>query len=125
MAKITISRLLETSKILATKSGQELQDMITYFGDFSEQTLRNLRNGLTFFDNFNCSKKSVSLVHNTPQVVNTDGRSPYKVETTYQSAIPITGFGWYFNDKGETVVTALFSGSPTAAQNITLVIFFG
>ncbi len=36
MAKITVSRIFELSKYLATKSGQELKDALGYMSDFAE-----------------------------------------------------------------------------------------
>ena len=57
MAKISVSKIFELSKYLATKSGQELKDALIYLSEFAEVSLRTLRNGLTFRDNFDSLTK--------------------------------------------------------------------
>ena len=127
MAKITISRIFETSKILATEPGQILQDFINYMSQLAEQTLRNLRNGLTFADNFDCLISTVSLKDGVEQVINTSGRQPTGiiplrvVSTAYGSA----GLVWYIDETGATKVSVTFTNSPPTAQNVVLLILFG
>ena len=65
--KLTITRVLETAKVLATEAGQQIGDFISYMAEFVDQVVRALRNGLTFKDNFDCEVRLVSLLHNTAQ----------------------------------------------------------
>ena len=131
MAKITISRIFEISKALATKSGQELQGPLTYLSELAEVTLRNLRNGLTFYDNMDCTSRRVSVRTNTETVVSIAERKRAKriyidrvVNDTYYV---YEKFGWKFNSAGEIVIKIVFAGSPDANLDIDvdLVIHFG
>lgn len=126
MAKITISRLFETSKILATKSGQELSDFVNYVAELAEQTLRNLRNGLTFQDNFNCLVSSVKLSQATNTVINTGGKQPIGIIPirVVSSSLTIDSFGWFIDTKGQVNVNVRYSGTPVVDANVVLVILF-
>ena len=126
MAKITISRLFELSKALATDAGDALKEPLTYLADFAEQTIRNLKNGLTFSDNFACKVATLSLTSGVASVVNTDGKTPTDILVTrvVSSANRLDSFGWWVTDSGETKVNATFTGSPTSALTVRLVIFF-
>ena len=113
MAKITLTRLLETSQVLSTEAGQQIQAFVNYMADFVEQTVKALQGGLTFNDNFSGVQKNVSLKHNTEQIV--------------QATKPVTGilcirvisktygldsFAWYYDDGGRLTVKATFTGGP-------------
>lgn len=124
MARFSINRLLDTSKMQATKAGQELYDFIDYVSLFSEQVLRALRNQLTFQDNFACKLKTVTLLHNVEQVIDVNGEKPTGILVTrvVSSSVLLDSFGWYLNDVGQTVVKAGFTGAPTASQQVQLII---
>lgn len=124
MAKITISRIFELSKYLATKSGQELKDALIYLSEFAEVSLRNLRNGLTFRDNFDSESKVVSLTTGTETTISVEGnRRPTCVllcrviDNTYYK---VDSFGWKFSAEGNVVVTVDFSDSPAATDSISV-----
>lgn len=125
MARLTIGRIFESSKALATEAGKQLTDFINDFADFREQVIRALRNGLTFKDNFNCIVSTVSLKHNTPQVINTNGQQPIGV-IVLRSAKQIYNvtIAWELNDKSELSVLPTISGSPTSAIDVVLLIIF-
>jgi len=124
MAKFTINRLLETSKFIQTKAGSELNDFIDYVATFSEQTLRGLRNNLSFGDNFACIIKVVDVVHNTDTLILTDGTTPTGIFVTrvISNTIGVASFAWWLNDSGQTVVKVGFSGVPTSSLKVRLVI---
>lgn len=131
MAKITVSRIFELSKYLATKSGQELRDALTYMSEFAEVSLRNLRQGLTFGDNFDCTLKTVGIRSNLETTISLAGRKRPSavwirrvVDDTYYE---VTSFGWKFNPDGDIVVKIVFTGSPAATLEISteLLILFG
>ena len=123
MAKITISRIFETSKALATESGKELSEFITYTADVIEQTLRALRNGITFQDNANCITPTINVRHYIPQTVNTDSKTPWAVWVA-KSAMPVTSFYWKIADNGSLQVTISFLSTPTTEQEVALIILF-
>lgn len=131
MAKVTISRIYELSKALATKSGQELQGPLTFLSELAEVTLRNLRNNLTFTDNMDCTNRTISVRSNTETVVSIAERKRAMriyvdrvVDDTYYI---VDSFGWKFNTAGEVVIKVGFANSPPATLDITLnlVIHFG
>lgn len=123
--KITITRLLELSKALATEAGDQLKDTLTYLADLAENTVRALRNGLSFADNFACFIQTVSLKHNvasqvtaTKQVV---GILPIR---TFSSIYPLDSFTWYYDDQNRLTVKAGFVGAPAIAVDVTLVLLY-
>mgnify|MGYP006933461297 CR=1 FL=1 len=60
--KLSIARVLETSKYLATDAGKQLEEFVTFVSDLSEQMIRSLRNGLTLRDNFDCQVVDVTII---------------------------------------------------------------
>lgn len=131
MPRVNLNRLLDTSKFLATKAGQELTEFITYVSDLSAEFVRCLRNGLTFADNFACKVSTISLQHNVATVINTDGKRPIgiiplRAEAAQSANSGWSEFDWYIDASGQTTVKILFAGSPAASVQIsvTLVILF-
>lgn len=129
MAKITIARLLETSKLLATEAGKQLSDLVTYMSDLSEQVLRTLNNNVTIQDNIAAKIATVSLKHNTEQVVNTDGKYPVWIAPArvVSNVYGIENFHWYINSANDVIVRAGFTAAPSAntPYDVVLVIFYG
>lgn len=124
--KITLSRIFETSKALATEPGQQLQDFINFTAEMSEQVLRALRNGLTFEDNIRCLTPRISLLHNVEQVVNTSGKTAKRVMATrsYSTLYGIDSFLWYLNNDNQLVVKVGFTSSPSVKIDVDLLIFY-
>lgn len=123
--KITLTRVLETSKILATDIGQKIPDFFNYMAEFVEQVVRALRNGLTFQDNFDCLVKTVSLQHDVPQVVSADrkvnGIIPLRVMS---QSLKLDGFGWYYDQQNRLTVNATFDPTPTSTIDVMILILF-
>ena len=98
MAKVTLSRLFEVSRYLTTDAGNQLRDALVYLSEFVEVTTRNLRNGLTFGDNFDATLKTVTVRPDTEQVILTGERRRVAevavrrvVDDTYYI---VDSFGW-------------------------------
>ncbi len=123
--KITITRLLDTAKFLATEVGQAIPGFFEYMAEFVEQTTRALRSGLTFADNFDCQVKTVSLKHDTIQVVSATkavtGIIPVRVVSKTNS---IASFGWWYSDNGELTVKMAYTITTTDPLDVVLVILF-
>lgn len=124
MAKLSITRFLETSRFLATDAGKQLNDLIIYLSDFAEQTLRALRNGLTFQDNFNCQISAATLKHNVPQVISSPRRPFAILHSTTSSTTAISSLVWFMNDQGQLTVIPEFKGAPADQQSVVLVLIF-
>lgn len=131
MAKVTISRLFEISQYLKSPAGQQLSDALQYLSTFVEVTIRNLKNGLTFGDNFLCELKTVTVVPDVETAIQTTSKSPVVhimirrvINDTYYC---VQAFGWKYNDSGSLVVKVGFTGSPSPSTKISveLVILFG
>lgn len=124
MAKISITKIFELSKYLATKSGQELRDALVYLAEFSEISIRSLRKGLTFDDNFDSETKQVSLVNGVETIISVASAkraTQVMVKRIFSDQYyVIDSFGWKYNGDGDIVVKASFAGSPAASQPIPL-----
>jgi hypothetical protein len=113
--KITLSRIFEISKALTTAPGQELQDFIDFVAQFAEQTLRALRNGLTFDDNVRCMSQRISLTNLTDQLVNTGSVVPNRVLVTrvYSTKYSLASWLWFLDNAGRLTVRCGFTPIPT------------
>lgn len=132
MARVTISRLFEISQYLKTPAGKQLSDALTYLSTFVEVTIRNLKNGLSFGDNFLCEIKTVTLLNATETVILPSTIKSQVVQIMIRRVINDTFyvtdyFGWKYDNSGNLVVKAGFTGTPPADLNITveLILFFG
>lgn len=126
MAKITLGRIFETGKALATEAGKQLADVVEFVADMSEEVLGALRNGLTFEHNFDCKVMTLELRTGVEQAVNVGakratGMIPVRVVST---AYALDSFLWYVDSSGTTKVKATFTGSPPSAVQLTVVILF-
>lgn len=125
MTKFKSNRLLETAKILTTKVGQEIPDFFSYMADFVENTARILRGGISFGDNFACQVKTVTLTSGTAQVVlasqSVTGIIPLRVVSPSSG---LDSFAWFYDTGGKLTVKATFTGSPTSALDVLLVLLF-
>jgi len=135
LAKITLSRLFEVSKYLTTDSGKELKGALIYLSEFVEVSIRNLRNGLTFEDNFDVTSKTVKIRSESENVVLTGEKKRVKEVIARRIIDDIyyvqKAFGWRYNAKGDLVVTVELADRDGAAcpttrdVNIDLLIHFG
>lgn len=128
MAQVTLSRIFEASKTLATKAGAELEDFINYSAQLAEVVLRNLRNGLTYTDNFDCVVKKISLRHGVATAVDVGKKRPTeaRVRFVYDSSYALDKpLQYYFDASGKFTVKATFTPVPTTEIPIDLLILFG
>jgi hypothetical protein len=122
--KLSLPKLLETSRLLGTQAGQQLQELIEYVSSTLSQIIQSLRNGLTFRDNFDCLIQTVSLTHNNPQVINRGSTAKTVTGVTAMQTIStttaITALVWYLDSSNSLVVVPQFLGAPTSAVNVIL-----
>ena len=123
--KITVTGLLEASKYLATEVGQQIPDFFTYMAELVDNTVRALRNGLTFADNFDCTPKQLAVTHNTAQVIElpkgkvATGILPLRLVSTDYG---IDSFAWYYDERGRLTVKVGITSAPATPQQIVLAI---
>jgi len=126
--KISLTRILETAKILSTDVGQQIPDFFQYMSEFVEQTVRSLRNGLNFKDNFDCEYKIISLKQGVAQQISAT-RTVTEVRFTRvnsQSFI-FDKFGWYYDDNGNLTIKVYFDPAPalpTDTIDVTINLIF-
>jgi hypothetical protein len=131
MAKITVSKIFELSKYLATKSGQELKDALIYMSEFAEVSLRNLRNGLTFADNFDCELKTALVRDNMEATISIAGKKrPAQVilrRVVSDVYYAVSKFGWKFDSQGNVIILVVFATTPASTLDIQveLLVLFG
>lgn len=126
--KLTIGKLLESSRYLATEVGQQIPDFFVFMSDLTDQVVRALRNGLTFQDNFDAEIRTTSVTHNTAQVV-----VPRKPGAAVQGIIPlrlvsqthgIDSFAWYYDPQGRLTIRVGITSAPANPIQITLAILY-
>jgi len=124
---ITITRTPDIAKALNTKSGQELDDILSFLvTELTDQVIRTLRNGISFKDNFTCIVSQVALTHDVYQEIETNGRTPTQIifgRVSSPTTI-LTGFGWFVNERGRLQVKVKYDPVPTTALDCTLTILF-
>tara|TARA_Y100001938_G_scaffold144588_1_gene219427 strand:+ start:285 stop:692 length:408 start_codon:yes stop_codon:yes gene_type:complete len=135
MAKITLSRLFEVSQYLTTDAGKELKDALVYLSEFVEVSIRNLRNGLTFVDNFDVTSKTVA-VRSAAETVILSGEPKRVKEVICRRVISntyyiVSSFGWKYNNSGDVVITIKLEDrdgvaiATTTDVKLDLLIHFG
>jgi hypothetical protein len=123
--KITITRLLETSKYLATEAGKQLEGMITQTAEFMDQGVRSLRNGLTFRDNFDAEGKTLSLKDGVATVVASSKTvTGILITRTVSTTYALSSFLWYYDSNSKLTVKATFTPTPSEAVDLEAVFLF-
>jgi hypothetical protein len=124
--KLTAARLLETGKLLGTKAGKELADLIAYVNDTSDEIIRALRQGLTFADNFNCQVTKYSISNDTEQIIFTNGKTPIGIIPikVVSMSTGVDEFAWWVGNDNQTRIKVGLTGAPSASVDIVLVILF-
>jgi len=127
--KIELVSIFETSRLIATKSGAELTELIMTFANFVKQVVPALKGGLTFEDNFNCAAKVVELSSDVEQVVDV-GRlgsiTDVVVGRVVSQSSLLRDFGWWLDGDNRLVVKAVFLPLPSPANakiDVRLLIF--
>lgn len=126
MTKINIQRTYDPSKAYTTEAGKELHDFIDAQLQANELLLRTLRNGVSFEDQIYGSVRDIELKHAVPQVISAD--KPVQMilvgrvyNQTYGLSAPLH---WYYNDQNQIEVVASFTGTPTIAIKLRIVLLF-
>ena len=123
--KISITRLIEASKWIATEAGTQLDGLISQLADWTDQGVRALRNGLTFRDNFDCESKTVSLKNNAATTVAVSKSVTGIIITrTMSTTHSLTSFLWYYDSGSKLTLKATFTPVPTDAVDLEAIFLF-
>lgn len=109
--KLTISRLFDATRLLATQAGNDISELVEFTQTFAEQTLRALRNGLSFEDNVKCTTPVVILKHGVPQVLNVTGTVVGIIPTRVFGVQGISSLSWFYDKSGRLNVVPSFTSS--------------
>jgi hypothetical protein len=123
MGKITSAKFPEVGKLMATQAGKQLQELVEYLSGFCDDMALNLKNSLTFGDNFLCNFTSVTLADGVASGVQVKNRAKMILVAQVVSTLyGIDKFSWYIDEQGATKVLVNFSGSPPAGTQIQVVL---
>lgn len=129
--KITLGRSFDGARVIETlaKSGVKgMDEFVTYLQDFASQTVNALRGTLTIGDNLNSLEKTIDLIHNVGLTLQLPDQKKVPKHVILTKAIPFsaapTSFNWQLTSAGDLEIKATFTGSPTAAVTVTMVILF-
>ena len=126
MTKITIQRTFDPSKTFQTDSGKEMREFIDNELQVDELALRTLRNGVSFEDNVYCNVRDIELKHAEVQIISAD--KPVQmilVGRVYNKDYGLSKpLHWYYNDQNQLEVVAEFTGTPTIAVKLRVVLLF-
>ena len=131
MSKITITRLLDTAQLMTTTMGQESPAFVDYLAQLVEQSVRTLRNGITYADNVDCDAKTVTLTHGVAQAISASKTVMGVLFTRLRSqTYLLEASGWWYGTDNRLYVAARFgeiasSGTPpTAALAVDIVLLY-
>jgi hypothetical protein len=120
MAKFTITRLLDTARINKTDTGKQIPEFFDYMAQFVEQTVRNLRSGLTFTDNFAAEARTVTLKHATPQLIVSAKTVVGVLVTRVQSQVyGVSCTSWYYDRNNRLTIQLRFADALGNPPNTT------
>ena len=126
MTKLNIQRVFETNRLLKTEAGRQLQELINFVYQFSEQSIRALRNGIGVSDNLDAAYITADLVSGENSILNAGGRSPialFPVRVVEEGA-RVSEFGWSFNDSSELVVNVVITGTALDSYSIVFLAIY-
>lgn len=124
--KLTIGRIFEISRVVNTKAGGEIKDFIEWVSTASEQFVRALRNGLTFYDNMQCIVKTVSVSSDVSRAINTGGKkiNSIIISRVYSSVYAVDHMLWYYSSDGNLYLKVGFTNSPSGDVEIDILMFY-
>lgn len=126
MTKINIQRTFDPSKVYETDAGKELKEFIDSQLQVNELVLRTLQLGVSFPDNIYGSVRDVEVKHGVPQIIGA-GKVVDMIlvgrvfNRDYALSAPLH---WYYNDQNELEIVAQFTGTPTIAIKLRIVLLF-
>tara|TARA_R110002074_G_scaffold48813_2_gene124734 strand:- start:514 stop:915 length:402 start_codon:yes stop_codon:yes gene_type:complete len=132
--KLKISNVIDLSRFLTTRSGQELKELLEYISRLGDEVVTSLTSNLTYEDNFLCEIKQVSIRTGTSNIIKTSKNLPVKeirIRRVYDDIyFIVSSFGWTYTAQGEILVNSTFisqGGSSDINREIVLdlIIFYG
>lgn len=129
--KIKLSSVLDLSRFLETKAGQELQDALSYLSNLSNEVITALTSNLSYADNFSCEIKRVSLQSGVETIISpskTTSVREIRVRRIYDNNFYVVeSIGWNYDESGNVKFKVSLSGSPPSGYliNMDIIIFYG
>lgn len=125
MAKIQIPRIFEVALIAATKAYKDIEPLVDYINQLSDNVIRILTNGVSLNDNMDAKRLALDLKDNTATSINV-GKVPVAVYLARQvPATPlVTAWSWDIDKDGNLQVTVKFDTPPSSTVNCAFYIHF-
>lgn len=130
--KIKLSNILDLSKYLDTKAGQDIKGVLEYLAQLADELITALTSNLSYADNFSCEIKKVDLRHNLKTQIsvskNNSEVKEIRVRRIYDDEyFTVSSFGWTNNIQGGIDVKLLVEGAPpiTYELSVDLLILYG
>jgi len=118
----------QVMKALTEAGVKGMDEFITYLYDMSTQLVNALRGTLTIEENMNSLVKPVDLQHNVRLAMQLPNQKKTPRHVFLTKAIPMANsplsFNWQMLQDGNLEVLATFTGAPTTAVQVTMVILF-
>lgn len=128
MTLIQVPKIFDVSLLSRSKILGDIQPLVDYLSQFTENIVRALQNGIAVADNLDSLVKTVSLSSGTATIIGLpSSRVPIGVLVLKQTTTtnPITSFVWQMTDSAQLQVTATFlTSNSTAPSAVTLMILF-
>ena len=124
--KLNIPRIFEKSKVLSTEAGQQVQELVDFVADFTEQMIRAMRNQITFADNMDAIVSEVTVPDQAETIVYTGNKTPMGIVVlkVMDKDYGVDAFRWYIDDSNQTKIWIKYTSVPSRSVNIRLAIHF-
>lgn len=124
--KLNIPRIFEKSKVLSTEAGQQVQELVDFVADFTEQIIRAMRNQITFADNMDAIVSEVTVSDQVETIVYTGNKIPMGIVVlkVMDKDYGVDAFRWYIDDSNQTKIWIKYTSVPSRSVNIRLAIHF-
>ena len=130
--KIKLSNILDLSKYLDTKAGQDIKGVLEYLAQLADELITALTSNLSYSDNFSCEIKKVDLRHNLKTQIsvskNNSDVKEIRVRRIYDDEyFTVSSFGWTNNTQGSIDVKLSVEGAPPIPYSLSvdLLILYG
>lgn len=131
MAKFNLTRVFDSGLVLQIFSrlgAGDLADFVNYMADFTNQIVAGIQKRLTIEENLDSEVKTLALKNGVIQKIQlTDPKKTPKhvwITKTIPLANAPLSFGWQMAQDGSLEIQAAFTGTPTAAITVTIMILF-
>ena len=130
--KIKISSVVDLTKYLETKTGQDLKELLEYIAQLADEVITALTSNLSYVDNFSSEvKRCVLRTGERTEISISKPKAEVKeirVRRIYDDTyFLVEQFGWHYNQEGKVEVMLIIGGGAvvTSEFDVDLLILYG